>query len=139
MQNRINFGLKYPNNIKDLAAHCRIIYNQILVTNWVQSNTKPVNTKVANTSTRFILSTRFVPFLSQTTSLSISSYCLKPGNIFSPFTNEEWLKLMKERRCYYCQQPGYTTANWPRNIIKKTLIAEIAGTTINNSKILGKK
>ena len=35
MQDRINSGLKYPDNIKNLAAHCRKIYDQILATDWV--------------------------------------------------------------------------------------------------------
>lgn len=33
MQDRMNFRLEYPDNIKDLIAHCREIYNQILATN----------------------------------------------------------------------------------------------------------
>ena len=54
MQDRINSGLEYPDNIKDLAARCRKIYDQMMATDRVQSNTKPANTKVANTPTRFI-------------------------------------------------------------------------------------
>ena len=46
---------------------------------------------------------------------------------------------MKERRCFYCQQPGHTIANYPKNIIKVILVVEIIETAIDNSKILGKK
>ena len=102
MQDRMNFGLEYLDNIKDLALHCRRIYDQMLATDQVQSNIKPANTKVANTPTRFILSTRFVPPLSQTISSSTSGYRPKPGNTFSLLTNKEWLKLIKEGKCFYC-------------------------------------
>ena len=71
MQNQMNFRLEYPDNIKDLVAHCQKIYDQILATNWIQSNTKLANTKVVNTPTRF-----FLP-LSQTTLPDISGYCRK--------------------------------------------------------------
>ena len=139
MQDRMNSGLEYPDNIKDLAARCRKIYDQILATDWVRSNIKLVNIKVANTTTRFIPPTRFVPPSSQTTSTSISGYRPKPGNTFSPLTNEERLKLMKEGRCFYCRQPGHTTANCPKSITKATSVAEIAGTAIDNSEISGKE
>ena len=129
----MNSRLKYPDNIKDLAAHCRKIYNQILVTDWVQLNTKLANTKVANTPTRFI------PLSFQTILLSTSGYRPKPGNTFSPLTNKERLKLMKEKSCFYYQQPEHTIANCPKNITKEALVTEIVGTTINNSKILRKK
>ena len=139
MQDRMNSGLEYPDNIKDLAARCRKIYDQMLVTDRVRSNTKLANTKVANTTTRFIPPTRFVPPSSQTTSTSISGYCPKPGNTFFPLTNKKRLKLMKERRCFYCRQPGHITANCPKSITKATSVAEIAGTAIDNSKISGKE
>ena len=35
IQDRINFELKYPNNIKNLVIHYQKNYNQILATNWV--------------------------------------------------------------------------------------------------------
>ena len=139
MQDRMNSRLKYPDNIKDLAAHCRKIYDQMLATDWVRSNTKPAKTKIANTPTRFIQPNRFVLPSSQTTSSSTSGYCPKPGNIFSPLTNKERLKLMKEGRCFYCRQPGHTMAYCPKNITKEALVAEIVGTAIDNSKISGKK
>ena len=101
MQDQMDSGLEYPDNIKDLAARCQKIYDQMLATDRVRSNTKPANTKVANTPTRFIPPTRFVPPSSQTTSLSTSGYCPKPGNTFSLLTNKERLKLMKEGRCFY--------------------------------------
>ena len=105
----------------------------MLATDWVRSNTKPANTKVANITTRFIPPTRFVPPSSQTTSTSISGYRPKPGNTFSPLTNKERLKLMKKGRCFYCRQPGHTTANYPKSITKATSVVEIAGIAINNS------
>ena len=111
----------------------------MLATDWVRSNTKPANTKVANTTTRFIPPTRFVLPSSSTTSTSISGYCPKPGNIFSPLTNKERLKLMKEGKCFYYRQPGHITANCPKSITKATSVPEIAGTAIDNSEILGKK
>ena len=46
---------------------------------------------------------------------------------------------MKERKCFYCQQPRHTTANYPKNITKKASVAKIAGTAIDNSKISRKK
>ena len=95
MQDRINSRLEYLDNIKDLVMHCRKIYDQMLATNQVRLNTKSANIKIANISTRF-----FSP-LSQTILLNINGYHLKLGNIFSPLTNNEWLKLMKERRCFY--------------------------------------
>lgn len=67
----------------------------MLAIDWVQSNTKPINTKVVNTSTRFIL------FSSQTTSLNISGYCPKPRNTWFPLINEERLKLIKKKRYFY--------------------------------------
>lgn len=82
IQDRINSGLKYPDNIKDLVMHCQKIYDQILATDWLQSNTKPANIKVANIPTRFILSTRFVLPLSPTISSSPNSYCSKPRSVF---------------------------------------------------------
>ena len=111
----------------------------MFATNRVRLNTKPANTKVANTSTRFILPTRFVLLSSQITSSSTSGYCSKSGNTFSSLTNKERFKLMKEGRCFYYQQPGHTTANYPKSITKEALVAEIAGTAIDNSKILGKE
>ena len=35
MQDRINFRLEYPDNIKDLVVHCRKIYDQMSATDWV--------------------------------------------------------------------------------------------------------
>ena len=32
MQDQMNFGLEYPNNIKDLVAHCQKIYDQMMAT-----------------------------------------------------------------------------------------------------------
>ena len=94
MQDRRNSGLEYPDNIKDLAARCQKIYDQMMATNRVQSNTKQANTKVANISTRFIPSNmqiinRSIPFSPQATSSSTNAYCPRPGNSFSPLTNEK--------------------------------------------------
>ena len=94
IQDWINSRLEYPDNIKDLAACCQKIYDQILAIDWVQLNTKPVNTKISNTSTRFIPPTRFVPPSSQTTSSNTNCYYSKPENTFFPFTNKKRLKLM---------------------------------------------
>ena len=107
MQDRMNFGLEYPDNIKDLIAHCRKKYDQMMATDRVQSNTKLANTKIANTPTRFIppnmqIINRSIPFSPQTISASTSAYCLRPRNTFSPLTNEKQLRLMKEERCFYC-------------------------------------
>ena len=95
MRDQINSRLEYPDNIKDLVAHCQKIFDQILATDWVQSNIKPANTKVANTPTRFF------PTLFQITLSNISSYYPKLENTFSPFTNNKWLKLIKKGRCFY--------------------------------------
>ena len=46
---------------------------------------------------------------------------------------------MKEGRCFYCRQPGHTTANCPKSITKATSVAEIAGTAIDNSETSGKE
>ena len=135
----MNSGLEYLDNIKDLATRCQKIYDQMLAINRVRSNTKPANTKVANTTTRFIPPTRFVLPLSQTTSTSISGYHPKPRITFSPLTNKERLKLIKEGRCFYCQRAGHIMANCPKNITKATSVKEIAGIAIDNSEILGKE
>lgn len=91
----MNSELEYSDNIKDLAARSRKIYDQMLATDWVQSNTKPGNTKIAHTTTRFIPLIRFFPPSSQTTSTSKNNYCPKPGNTFSLLTNNERLELIK--------------------------------------------
>ena len=91
MQDQMNSRLEYPDNIKDLAPRCQKIYDQILATDQIQLNTKPAITKVANTTTRFILPTKFVPPLFQTSLISISGYFPKPKNIFSSLTNKERL------------------------------------------------
>ncbi len=54
MQDGINSGLEYSDNIKDLAARCRKIYDQIIATDQVRSNTKSANTKMAYTPTIFM-------------------------------------------------------------------------------------
>ena len=82
---------------------------------------------------------RSIPFSPQTILSSTSAYCLRPKNTFSPLTNEERLRLMKERRCFYCRQPGHTMANCLKSITKATSVMEIAGIAIDNSKILGKE
>lgn len=75
----------------------------MLATDRLQSNTKPGNTKVANTPTRFILLTRFVLFLSPIILSSPNSNYSKLRSAFFSLINEERLKLMKESRCFYCQ------------------------------------
>lgn len=101
--------------------------------NWVQSNTKSANTKIANTLTRFVQS------LSQITSTSISTFYPRPRNIFFLLTNKNRLKLMKKKRYFYCQQPGHTTSNCLKSIIQIATIAEIVSIVINNNKILEKE
>ena len=49
----MNSRLEYLDNIKDLAMHYWKIYDQIIATDWIQSNIKLANTKIANTPTRF--------------------------------------------------------------------------------------
>ena len=46
---------------------------------------------------------------------------------------------MKEGRCFYCQQPGHTTANYLKSIIKAISVAKIAVTAIDIRKISGKE
>lgn len=70
MQDYMNSGLEYLNNIKDLAMHCWKISDQMITINWVQANIKLANPKVVDPSTRFILSSL------QTISTSTNFYCL---------------------------------------------------------------
>ena len=103
----MNSGLEYPDNIKNLATRYRKIYDQMMATDRVRSNTKPANTKVTNTPIRFIspnmqIINRSIPLSPQAISSSTSAYYLRPENTFSPLTNEKRLRLMKEGRCFYC-------------------------------------
>lgn len=102
MQDQENSELEYPDDIKNLAAYCQKIYDPMLATDRVGSNITQANTKIANIPNRFILSTRFLLPSSQTTLSSTSNYCPKPRNIFSSLINKEWLKLIKEKKCFYC-------------------------------------
>ena len=82
MQDGMNSGLEYSDNIKDLAARSPKIYNQIIATVQDRSNTNSANRKMAYTPTIFVS-------LSQTSSTTTNGYCLRPENTFSPLTNKE--------------------------------------------------
>ena len=83
MQNQINFEIEYLDNTKDLALRCQKIYDQMLVIDWVKSNTKLANIKVANIPTRYFSSS------SQITLSNISGYCPKPRNIIFLLTHNK--------------------------------------------------
>lgn len=137
IQDRMNPGLEYLDNIKNLTTYCQKIYDQILATNQIQLNIKSTNTKLANISTWFSSPTRFFSLSYQTTSSSTSCYRFKPGNTFSSFINKEWLKLIKERKCFYSWWSEHTKTNHSKSITKVILVPEIAGKVIDNSKKFG--
>ena len=79
----MNSKLEYLDNRKDLVTRCRKIDDQILATDCVQLNTKSANTKIANTPTRFFLTS------SQIILSSSSCYYTKPENTFFPLTDNK--------------------------------------------------
>lgn len=68
----------------------------MIATDWVKLNIKPTNTKITNIPIKFGLSP------SQIISTVINIYCPRPRNTLSSLTNIEWLKLIKEKICFYC-------------------------------------
>ena len=75
--------------------HCQKMYDQIIVTDWVQSNIKPINIKIANILTKFDLPSF------QTISISTNISRPRLRNTSSPLTNKKELKLMKKEKCFY--------------------------------------
>lgn len=101
-------------------------------------NSKLVNITVANILTRFILSNiqkinkSIIP-LFQVILSNISIYHLGPENTFSLLINEEWLRLIKERRYFYYQQLRHIITNCLKSILKAASVLEIIGIAINNN------